>query len=271
MVRDGRGGNFVSAPHDSRQELVRGRKRHTASGHVPEELLCHAGEVDNHGPVRGHDRRYRRHAVGEQVEFLHMLRPDVVGDLFNGSFHAVARCLARDHDHVRFLQHSKEACVHLGRRVVRDRYFGQESAIVLGEHVGSLGDEVDVAHAFLAPAIEGRSQVALHVVTPTANEAVWRPHHEGVLACRFECFGVADSVGAEFRQPRRPGAVLDGRSRNHGKRAGRRAATVAPEGGMRDVNQVVTVERHVNLLELVADAVDKRGQADHVRVGAGHR
>jgi hypothetical protein len=257
-------------PIELRQKLNRVRQRHPARRHVREELVSDSGEVDQNVTVPVGDRANWRHAVGEQVKLAHMLVADVVGDLLDGCLHTVTRGFAGNDDDVGVLENLEEATVELTRRILRIRDFGLQGTVVFGEHIGALGDVVDVANALFAPATKCASQVGLDVVSPRADKAVGRPDHDLVLAFSFECFSVVDGPLPEFRNASCPGAILDRSGADDGHRIGQVSICVAPEGRVGDVDHLVAVECDVDLAQLQTDAIDETGEPDHVCIGTGN-
>lgn len=200
-----------------------------------------------------------------------MLVTDVVRDLGDRGLHAVRERLTSDDDHVGLGQHADEVGVQGRGGILRVRNLGHHAAVVLGPGVASLGDVIGHGEVLALPTLQGLGEIGVDVVPPGADQAVGRPHEQRVVALALQRARVLQGAGAEAGVAGGPDPVLDVVGGDEGERRGRVALGVHPPGRVRDVDEAVRVEGHVDVLELATDTIEHGGQALHVVIGTGNR
>lgn len=174
-----------------------------------------------------------------------------------------------DEDFVGLGEEINETGVELRRRVRIVRHVGLNTAVMLGEEVGTLGDIVHPVDGFLFPTDERLGNTGDNAVTPSADQTVRGPDAEVIAPIGLESVHIVLSVGLETGMERSPRSVPNIAVADEGERLGMLALGVNPEDGMGDVDELVTVEGAVDFSETLPIGVNECRQAFHVLVRTG--
>jgi hypothetical protein len=237
------------------------------------------GEVDREAALAVGDGD-RRHAVGHEVDLLRergVLRGDLGEQVVDRRLHAVRGGLAHDDDGLGGEERLEELRVALRERgTVEPREdLGAEDRVVFGERVATLDLDVRLRRA------QERVEQACLVddtgerVPVGAEQAVWRPQVELVLARALELLRVVEDLLAQPRvvaaaQPLRDRGVradLAGRDLiggDHAVRGERGVGLVEPEAREEDLIREVRVHRRRDVGEDGRVAIDEFGDAARV-------
>jgi hypothetical protein len=107
-------------------------------------------------------------------------------------------------------------------------------------------------------------------VAGAADEAVRRPDRQLVAPVLFEAAHIVESAPVHAGHRGSPDAVFNVGAADAREDGRVRAARVLPEDGVRDVYEVVRVQRDVHVVESALQAAHHRRQARHVVLRAGH-
>mmetsp|Transcript_7672 Transcript_7672/g.17938 ORF Transcript_7672/g.17938 Transcript_7672/m.17938 type:complete len:256 (+) Transcript_7672:500-1267(+) len=179
-----------------------------------------------------------------------------------------ARLSADDHLSVQ-LELLDQRGVELRRGVVEHGHLRPQRRVHLGAVVLALEDPCDRPLPQLGPPLEGRREHGRDRVAGRAEQAVVRPDDVDKAAALLERGRVFEGPLLKSGVARAPPACDHLCVRDLGKRGGRGAVPVGPEGRMRDVLHVVRVERDDNVANLRVVRLDESGDARGVGIGAG--
>jgi hypothetical protein len=248
---------------------------HATRPHVRNELLRLRSEVDD---VRDDDGTG---AVLEKHELLDVLFPEVVRDVFHGALHAVRQSFAGHEDQVAVLERVDEPCVQHRAGIFGIHDFRFDGGEVLDVDVGAFRHVVHDGDVLLLPVAQSFGQTLLDVVAPGADQGVRVPDGVRILALGRELLQVVLHPGQHLRYHRHPlradadfvGGDL-GAGRWH--RCHVHAACLArihgsPPAGMGHVEQMVRIQRDVDVVQLRACTLDEARHAFHVVMSAMDR
>src|SRR5262249_23712433 len=144
---------------------------------------------------------------------------------------------------------------YLSRRVGRVGHIGLYGRIVLRGDVAALSDIVHESEPLL-PLLQRAVKAREDSVARAADQAVWRPDRKLVAAILFQLSTVIERPPVHARHCRGPYSLLNIGARYPGEDRRMPSTAVLPKNRVRDMNPVVRVERHVNIVQLILCSPD---------------
>lgn len=232
-----------------------------------DEVLAHGLEAADVG-----------RAVLQKDHLLHVLFPEVIGNVAHRIGHAVGQSFAGDDDLVGGLQDIDELTVELCARIRGIGHFRLHRRVVLGVGIGAFRHVANRGDVVLLPALQSRSNVFLHVVAGGADQAVLGPDEQRIAPALFQAGDVGEHaihhrlsrvVGKPLWRLVHPlrQEILGGDLRERSRMV---TGSVLPPGRMGDVENVMRIHGDMDVVELLAGAVDESGKTLHVRMGTGN-
>ena len=216
------------------------------------------------------EARDRTHAIGQQHESLQVLGGQMGKQVTNGIGHAVAAGFPGNHDLIGGSNPFQQWCVQLCAGILRVGDLSLQGAVVFGVGVGALDDRHDGTLPLPLPALQCPQDCMVDAMPPAAQLTVHGPDHVRVASPRFKCLQVVERIGLQGRVgraelPRAHRGSRDGRERLH-----RVSLARTPAVRMGNVEVLMGVQRHDNVVDLVDILVQPERQAAHVGMGAGY-
>ena len=216
------------------------------------------------------EARDRTHAIGQQHEVLQVLGRQMGKQIPRGVGHAVAAGFAGNHDLIGGSNPFQQRHVQLGAGVLRVGHFGLQGTVVFGVGVRALDDRHGSALALTLPALQGPQDRMMDAMPPAAQLTVHGPDHVRVTSPRLKRLQVVERIGLQGRVgraelPRAHRGGRDGRERRHLVPLARKPAV-----RMGDIEVLMGVQRHDDVVDVIGILVQPEGQAAHVGMRAGY-
>src|SRR5262245_59545444 len=98
-------------------------------------------------------------------------------------------------------------------------------------------------------------------MTGASDQAMWRPDGELVATVLLELSHIVERASIQTGLCSRPDSAFDRVPADSSERRGILSPAVSPEDRVRNVNRMVRIQRHVNIVQLVLQAPDHRRQS----------
>ena len=216
------------------------------------------------------EARDRAHAVGQQHEAFQVFGGQVGKQIPHGVGHAVAAGFPGNHDLIGGGNPLQQRRVQLRAGVLRVGHFGLQGAVVFGVGVGALDGRHDGALALPLPALQGPQDRMVDAMPPAAQLTVHGPDHVCVASPCFKRLQVVERIGLQGRVgraklPRAHRGGRDGRERRH-----LAPLTGTPAVRMGNIEVLMGVQCHDDVVDVIGILVQPGSQAAHVGMGAGY-